>query len=156
MKISKTLEDAIINQNLVGIYSVFYTIAHEDPNFTTGKFNATLEEVKKAHIPGLFQVYNGEVFEGPEKWTEEYWAIVASGLVDNFCEERIEHLKEVGRKVYPSVSGLQKQTKIDEEENIKKKSVKTLQTSHMNPLLIAIIAVALVSIIVILINLKKS
>lgn len=102
MKISKTLEEAVKNHDLTGIYSVFYTILHEDPGFFTGKFDQTLDYVKSRNIPGLMKQYNGEPFEPQDKWDEEYWAIAASELVDNFCEERILHLKEIGRKLYPA------------------------------------------------------
>lgn len=95
------LEDAISKKSLVGIYSVFYTIAHGDPNFSTNKFRNVLEYVKTKNIPGLLQEFDGEDFEPEEKWDEDYWALVASSLIDNFCEERIQHLEIVGKKVYP-------------------------------------------------------
>ena len=95
------LEEAIEKKNLVGIYSVFYTIAHGDPNFSTNKFRNVLNYVKNKNIEGLFQEYDGEEFEKEENWDEDYWALVASSLMDNFCEERINHLECVGKKVYP-------------------------------------------------------
>ena len=95
------LEDAISKKSLVGIYSVFYTIAHGDPNFSTNKFRNVLEYVKTKNISGLLQEFDGEDFEPEEKWDEDYWALVASSLIDNFCEERIQHLEIVGKKVYP-------------------------------------------------------
>lgn len=98
--ISKTLSDAIESKNVSAIRSVFYTIAHEDPNFSTGKFFNTLNHVKKHNIPGLFEKYDGEEFK-TDDWNEAYWSEVAVDLLDNFCIERINHLKEVGEKVYP-------------------------------------------------------
>lgn len=95
------LEDALEKKSLVGIYSVFYTVAHGDPNFSTGKFRQLLEYVKSKKIEGLFQEYDGEEFEPVEKWDENYWALIASSLVDNFCIERIDHLEQIGKKVYP-------------------------------------------------------
>lgn len=95
------LEDAISKKSLVGIYSVFYTIAHGDPNFSTNKFKDVLAYVKMKNITGLMQEFDGEEFEPEEKWDEDYWALIASSLIDNFCEERIGHLEAVGKKVYP-------------------------------------------------------
>jgi hypothetical protein len=94
------LEEAIEKKSLVGIYSVFYTIAHGDPNFSTNKFKETLAYVKTKNIQGLMQEYDGEEFETEDKWNEGYWALIASSLMDNFCEERIAHLEAVGKKVY--------------------------------------------------------
>jgi hypothetical protein len=95
------LEDAIEKNSLVGIYSVFYTIAHGDPNFSTHKFRDVLEYVKSKNIEKLMQKFDGEEFEPEDKWDEDYWALVASSLMDNFCDERIDHLEAVGKKVYP-------------------------------------------------------
>lgn len=100
MKITKTLEEAVNKGDLTGIYSIFYTVLHEDPSFSTGKFDQLLAYVKSRNVKGLMQPFDGEEFEAEEKWNKEYWAIQASELVDNFCEERIEHLKKVGKKLY--------------------------------------------------------
>lgn len=99
-----TLEEAIKNNSLVGIYSVFYTIAHGDPNFTTGKFYDVLAYVQSKNIAGFMKEFDGDEFETEENWDEDYWALIASSLMDNFCEIRIKHLEEVGKKVYPEVS----------------------------------------------------
>lgn len=101
MKKIAELEDAIEKNSLVGIYSVFYTIAHGDPNFSTGKFRMVMEYVKSKNIDGFIQKFDGEEFETEEKWDEDYWALIASSLIDNFCLERINHLEAVGKRVYP-------------------------------------------------------
>lgn len=97
----EALEDAIQKKSLVGIYSVFYTIVHGDPTFTTGKFSETLNYVKSKNIEGFIQEFDGEEFEPEDKWDEEYWAMIASSLIDNFCDIRIQHLEQVGKKVFP-------------------------------------------------------
>lgn len=112
---SKILEDAVKNCNLIAIYSVFYTILHEDPGFFTGKFRSTFDYVRSREIPGFIQPYDGEPFAPPEEWDQDYWAMTASDLVDNFCIERIMHLEEVGKQLYPSVP------KKIQQEQVKKK-----------------------------------
>lgn len=101
MKKIPALEEAIEQKSLVGIYSVFYTMAHGDPNFSKGTFRELLRYVRTRNVEGLMQEFDGGEFEPEEKWDEEYWALVASSLIDNFCEERIDHLEQVGKKVYP-------------------------------------------------------
>lgn len=103
MEKNDTLEEAIRNNNLTGIYSVFYTIAHGDPNFSTGKFYDLLAYVQSKNIQGFMQEFDGDEFETEENWDEDYWALIASSLMDNFCEIRIKHLEEVGKKVYPEI-----------------------------------------------------
>ena len=95
------LEDAIAKKSLVGVYSVFYTIAHGDPNFSSGKFREVFRYVEGQNLEGFLQEFDGEDFEPEEKWDEDYWALVASSLIDNFCLERIDHLELVGKRLYP-------------------------------------------------------
>ena len=88
-------------KNILHIRDELTTIAHEDRGFYTTKFDDALAYAKKANIDGLFDIYDNEPFKPKEEWNREYWAYVAASLMDNFCEERINHLKEVGRFVYP-------------------------------------------------------
>lgn len=101
-KVNEYLEEAIANGNVVRIRSAFTVIAHEDPSFSTGKFNEALEYVKSKNIDGLFVPYDERPFQPKEEWNEDYWALIVSSLVDNFCMERINHLRDVSRILYPS------------------------------------------------------
>ncbi len=104
MTLNKTMENAIRAKDYGSIYSSFYTILLSDPGFATDKFDATLEEVKKRNLDELFKKYNGTPFKMPEDWNQEYWDSVASELVDNFCPERINHLKDISNKLYSSTN----------------------------------------------------
>lgn len=100
MEISGTLKKAIEEKNADSLHSIFYTIAHEDPAFSTKKFEDTLEYVKGFNIPGLINQHNGQAELDEREWDEDYWAQVASELHDNFSEERVSHLITIGNKVY--------------------------------------------------------
>lgn len=102
MNISKTLQEAIDKKDILGIHSSFYTIALSDPGFSTGKFEEVLNYVKEKKIDGFLEPHDDEEFLDKELWTEEYWSHTASKLQDNFSEERIQHLIDVGKKVYPN------------------------------------------------------
>lgn len=148
------LEDAIQKNSLVGIYSVFYTIAHGDPNFSTGKFWDVFSYVKSKNISGFLQEFDGEEFQEEDKWDEEYWAYIASSLIDNFCEERIRHLEKVGKKLYPNqrieqamVSTNSAQKKTESPSNVIQPSIQVQgnRNKKLNlPILIAVAAVALI------------
>lgn len=97
--ISKTMQDAIHEKDAARIHNCFYTILLFDPGFSTKKFDETLEYVQSLHIPGVMQQYNRKPFR--DEVTEAYWNELASELVDNFCTERIFHLKKIGRRLYP-------------------------------------------------------
>lgn len=109
MVISKTLDSAIKENNLVGIHSVFYTIAHEDPAFKTSKFDETFEYVKQLGIKNFIEDDNNEPLLGEQEWTEEYWGQVASQMQDNFSIRKIKHLKAVGKSVYNEAYSVENQ-----------------------------------------------
>lgn len=100
-KANDYFEEAILNSNLVRIRSAFTVIAHEDPSFSTGKFQQALEYVKSKNIEGLFVEFDRRTFQPEEEWNEDYWALIVSSLVDNFCMERINHLKDISHVLYP-------------------------------------------------------
>lgn len=99
-QISLNMKNAINSGDLGSIYSGFYVIAHEDPSFSSGKFLETLEYVKGLKIEGFIKVHDGERFKEKSEWTKDYWATLASELVDNFSQERINLLLQVGEFVY--------------------------------------------------------
>lgn len=150
MEISKTLEEAIETRNISRIRSVFYTIAHEDPGFFSGKFRATLNFVNSKNIPGLFDVYDGTKFKDESEWTKEYWADVASELVDNFCEERINHLQKVGQKLY-SVPVKKNEQQIQKNQSMEKQSIQFKNYQKTQPIgtWIGIVSVLIIVILLI-------
>ena len=78
------------------------SIAYHDPSFRDGNFDEAIAYVKAHDLPDLWQPYDGgELRKDKASWDREYWAYITASLLDNFCEERIAHLKEVGRYVYP-------------------------------------------------------
>ncbi len=101
-KPSNDLKKNIIDKNLVRIKNEFYIIAHQDKSFSTGKYGQTLDYVKAKNIEGLFVSFDGEAFKPIEEWDDDYWAYMVASLMHNFCEERIEHLMEVSKTLYPA------------------------------------------------------
>lgn len=129
MILSKTMESAIVEKDLGKIYSSFYTILLSDPGFSTGKFDQTFNEVKSRSIEGFLQPYNGKPFKTKEEWNPQYWDSVASELMDNFCVERIDHLKEVGDAVYPSPNKQIRTEVVDNNQNETQKKTEQIQLS---------------------------
>lgn len=145
MKISATMEKAIEEQDLDKIYSSFYTIALSDPEFSTGKFEEILRYIKNKNLPGFLKQYDGALLRSEEEWNEDYWNILLSELMDNFCEERIAQLKEVGKKIYGRNKNIEKpQPQNYEEEATEPK--KTMNQSTM--IIIAIIVIIVVLFII--------
>ena len=151
MKLSKAMENAIQEKNLDGIYASFYTLLLYDPSFSTGAFDETFQYIKSLDIPGFIQKYNGTEFKDADEWNEDYWDMVASELVDNFCVERIQHLKKISVKIYPK-----KQSSVPKyvapsvnRETAKKKQDSKNAPNQGNGLMLVGIAVVIILIIVI-------
>ena len=131
MILSKAIEDAIKENNMSRIYSSFYTILLSDPAFATGKFDLTLNELKARNIKDLFQKYDGEAFKGQNEWNQQYWDSVASALMDNFCVERIEHLKEISRFLYPKIEKKDECNNVSDVRSEKKNDIYTIFGSEI-------------------------
>jgi hypothetical protein len=100
IQISDDFKDDVKDKNVTHIRDTLTTIAHEDRAFKTGKFDAYLDYAKKANISDLFDSFDGEEFKPKTDWDKDYWSYVCASLMDNFCKERIDHLKDVGEYVY--------------------------------------------------------
>lgn len=104
MAISEKLKHDVAEQNAVHVINDLISLIYEDRGFYTNAFSEAWDYVKQAHIPDLENVaYDGEAFKLDSDWTKEYWAEQIAALRFNFCQERIDHLKAVGRKLYPHV-----------------------------------------------------
>ena len=68
-----------------------------DRGFLGTEFDESLNYAKK--LDGLFVEFDNEPIK--EEWDEDYWNYLYASLMDNFCQERIDLLKKVGKKVYP-------------------------------------------------------
>jgi len=79
-----------------------------DPRFKTNDFESAVKYVLENGISEdeLFSKFDESIdFEAdPDKWNEEYYSFARVYLKDNFCKKRIEHVKAVAKKLYPSVT----------------------------------------------------
>ena len=94
----KNLEAAVAEKNVVHIKSALTSIALKDRNFSTGEFDEALRFVAARGI-NLYEPFDGENFKTESEWDKNYWQYIKSSLEDNFCQERIDLLKRIGRKI---------------------------------------------------------
>ena len=95
------LAGAVAAKDLDDIYSSFWTILLSDPGFGTGRFDEAYAYVKSHNISGFIQEHNNKAFRNISEWDKDYWDEIVSDLMDNFSDERIEHLRQVSEKLYP-------------------------------------------------------
>ena len=63
-------------------------------------FDENIQYIQR-HI-NIFEKYDQKEFEkDKEKWNEDYLYFEKGKLIDNFSKERVEHIKDVIRKLYP-------------------------------------------------------
>ncbi len=96
----KNLVAAVAEKNLSHIKSALTAINLKDRNFSTGEFEEALRYVEGRGI-NLYVPFDGGEFKPESQWDNDYWLYVNVTLEDNFCRERIDLLKKIGRKLYP-------------------------------------------------------
>ena len=97
----KNLMSAVEERNVLHIRSALTSITLKDRNFSTGEFDEGLRYVESKNIAGLYDDFDGEELKPESEWNQDYWTYINVSLVDNFCKERIDLLKKIGRKIYP-------------------------------------------------------
>ncbi len=95
-------KQAVDSGDILDVRTRLLMISQIDRGFCETKFDEYLDYAKK--IDGLFEAFDNEPLKAEDGWNEDYWNYLYASLMDNFCQERIDLLKKVGKKVYPSVA----------------------------------------------------
>lgn len=85
--------------DVIDARSALTAIAYRDPGFHGSEFDDSLAFA--SDMEGLWDVFDGEKERPETEWNKEYWDHINASLMGNFCKERIDLLKKVGKKVYP-------------------------------------------------------
>ncbi|MDE7241171.1 hypothetical protein [Desulfovibrio sp.] len=98
MAVSEKFKNSVVNGDLGNIRLSMGNALILD---TTFRDFAEMEKLA-ADVPGLYVAYdNGPMEKNPAHWNEDYLGLQTVKLQSNFCPERIEHVKEVVRKLHP-------------------------------------------------------
>ena len=143
MEFGEYLEQAIARKNPEDLRGALKGIIEHDPAFQTGRYEAA---VRYAQSKGMtvYEPHSSQYAMRQNDWDEAYFYLVLTYLTYNFSQQRIAHLKEVGRAVMkthqPTATGA----------NQERSSSKKGKTSV---LIIAAAALVLILLIVLLTNL---
>lgn len=99
---TETLEEEIRTNNIKAIKSGLTNVICFDPTFRTNKFELQLKYIEDKGI-NIRDPYKerDEYRLKKEDWTKEYFFLLVEWLRQNFAiDERIEHVKEVGRFIF--------------------------------------------------------
>ena len=99
MNLAPKYLDAIANQDTLRLQMMLVTIIYSDEGFNTNRFLETIKAVKEAY-PQIIVPHSGDLNVDKTQWNEAYYNKLLSELRDNFSQERINHVMEVGRYLY--------------------------------------------------------
>lgn len=105
---SRMLENCLKNEprDMYDIVGAIMGYLNADPMFKTDDFDQAIQYVisKGVSEDELYVEFDKSLKFEPDssKWDEEYYSFARVYLKDNFCRERINHVKAVARKLYSS------------------------------------------------------
>ena len=106
---NEVFDNAIENEEHGVLKALLIGIIGADPTFATTEYEEALEYIKERS-----EIKNGEAInlsearstqgdeykKGPESWDEEYYRMLLVWYRDNYADERLDYIKEVGKVVY--------------------------------------------------------
>ena len=102
MAVNSGVRDSVRETNLVHVWDAFTNILLKDPGFHTNEFMDSLAFAKERLGDQLFVKYDGDPFKSREEWDAQYWNEQCAAIVDDFCMERIQHMMDIGKMLYPT------------------------------------------------------
>ena len=101
------IKECINNRDLKGLRGALTTIIYRDRNFSTGDFDNSVDyTINKCQIKEVYQPFDKmePLFNDSIKsrmFTEENFGDAIYELKVNFCKERIDDVKIIGKELYP-------------------------------------------------------
>ena len=134
MQKNETIEKAIKSRNIQLLRESLGNICYIDANFSTG-------ELKDKKLEGEL-ITNQKT----SPYTQDDFIEAVSKLKNNFCDERIEDVKKIGKMLYPKA-----ETKLA----TKKKSIPKKEQRHQTNIIVGVCLVAIAIIILVMLLVRK-
>ena len=117
-------------KNFIRLKANVVSAIQMDPAFESGEADAALA-ILREKCPEIFESKRNlgyeEMRSDPATWDRDYFMQNTTYLKQNFCEERIKELREIGQKVYGKK--LTRQTETMKQNSNQPKPVYSTQTS---------------------------
>lgn len=110
--VNEKIKNLVMQNDPQGLVQELVALIRNDRRFKTSDFDDAWTYVKKC-MSDFGQPFDGESFADESGWDEDYLAQQVSKLSKNFCQERIDHIKEVSHKVYGIDAGRTAQPQAD-------------------------------------------
>ncbi len=125
--IDAEVKAAALAADAKGVRVALTAVAFRDRGFHTNEFDESLAFA--SNVKGLWNEFDGEAEKPEAEWDEKYWNHLNASLMGNFCRERIDLLKKVGKKVYPRSADAGKSSKTHHPRRVQTSG----QKKSMNP-----------------------
>lgn len=144
----EAIENGIKNNDISALREAIGSICYTSRDFSSGEFDEAIKyvESKGIKIKDDMLIGNTTISSTKEDFTDEDFADAVFELKNNFCDERINDVKIIGKKLYGRIH------KEDNETNISNGASPNHQ-SHQSGLIILVAIIIIV--IVVFIQLKK-
>ena len=101
MKKIESVEKAILLEDIEGLREIIASICYVRRDFSTGEFDELVDYVINKGIELKDDKLVGQLIsEGKTTFTEDDFPMAILELKENFCDERIEDVKKIGRALY--------------------------------------------------------
>ena len=98
------IENGIRDNDIEGLREAIGSICYTCRDFSNGEFDEAVEYVLDKGVALMDPCLDGELVSPKEEYTDEDFALAVFELKRNFCPERIEDVKTVGRALYQGES----------------------------------------------------
>lgn len=106
MQCYESLEERIRTNDIAGLKEAIGNICYIDRNFSSGEFEELIQYVESKGIRLRDEKLTGEPLISSQKsvFTNKDFARAIFEMKGNFCDERIEDVKKIGRALYGAKS----------------------------------------------------
>lgn len=109
----RDLDEKIAKKDLFMLREALGNTIYGCRNFSDGEFDGAVKYVEN-HGVKIKELYDGEPLisktKPEDEWTDRDFSDAIAELKMNFCDERINDVKKIGKKLYPSKKPQEKQT----------------------------------------------
>ena len=142
-EVNQLVMEAVRTKDIIGLKSAISTLINYDRNFSRGYVESNLEYIKRNGI-NIFEEFNHQKLisnKSSNQYTEKDFSDAIFYLEKNFCNERLEDVKKIGKVLYkektskPIVKTEQQFTKEKvTSDNSKQKNVKVYAQTNYSDL----------------------
>lgn len=138
------INDGISTQDIPALREALGNICYTDSSFTTSDFEDALADIKAAGINVFDTELKGDLITtGKTAFTKEDLTRAIFKLKRNFCLERIDDVKQIGKQLVP-----EKTPKAPKSTNVPVENKVPTKQNNNAPILVGVVIVVIIGLII--------